>query len=435
VEVIEVDRQHDIVVIGGGIAGLVSAAYAARAGAAVLVLDRHELGGRARTTDRDGFRFNQGAHALYETGELRAALDELDVSVTGGPASLDVDVIVDGVVQRFPTGTRRLASTHAVRSKGRVALGALFARLLAGRGGRPVGRTVDEWFADLGLPEDAAALLHVLVHVATFVDAPDLLDAGAAADQLRRAVRGVRYLDGGWQTIVDGLADVARASGVRIVEHAEVTAIERGAHGWTVGTRTSEHRGTSVVLAGGSPSLSARLLDVDVDGLGEPGPPVRAACLDLGLADLARHTALFSADEPLYFSTHMPPARLGPDGTVVAHALRYLAPDEHPPPRPASERLWAHARAAGVGDGGATVLADRYLHDMTVAHGLPLARLGGLAGRPSVAVDGCPGAFLAGDWVGTSGMLSDAAAASAKVAASLAVEHVHRSGSRLAVSR
>ena len=59
----------------------------------------------------------------------------------------------------------------------------------------------------------------------------------------------------------------------------------------------------------------------------------------------------------------------------------------------------------------------RFLPAMTVAHALPLAEEGGLAGRPGVTRAGAAGVFLAGDWVGPRGMLADAAAASAEEAA------------------
>jgi hypothetical protein len=119
----------------------------------------------------------------------------------------------------------------------------------------------------------------------------------------------------------------------------------------------------------------------------------------------------------------MPPARLGPAGAVVVHAMRYLAPHESPTADEGRDDLWAHARAAGVGQAGAEVLADRYLHAMTVTHGIPLASRGGLDGRPPVVVASRPGAFLAGDWVGATGLLSDAVAASARTASAAAVRH------------
>jgi hypothetical protein len=64
---------------------------------------------------------------------------------------------------------------------------------------------------------------------------------------------------------------------------------------------------------------------------------------------------------------------------------------------------------------------QRYLHLMTVAHGTPQAATGGLAGRPPVSVTGRPGLFVAGDWVGPTGLLADAAVASGRAAAQQAV--------------
>ena len=56
---------------------------------------------------------------------------------------------------------------------------------------------------------------------------------------------------------------------------------------------------------------------------------------------------------------------------------------------------------------------------MTVSHALPLAAQGGLAGRPGPAVPGIRSLYVAGDWVGPEGLLSDASLASAHRAADL----------------
>ncbi len=53
---------------------------------------------------------------------------------------------------------------------------------------------------------------------------------------------------------------------------------------------------------------------------------------------------------------------------------------------------------------------------------LPLAIEGGLAGRRGPRVPGLAGVFLAGDWIGPDGYLSDASLASGRAAARLAIE-------------
>lgn len=56
---------------------------------------------------------------------------------------------------------------------------------------------------------------------------------------------------------------------------------------------------------------------------------------------------------------------------------------------------------------------------MVVTHLLPSPERG-LAGRPGVAVQGADGIYVAGDWVGQSGWLADAAMASGQRAGLLA---------------
>jgi len=68
-----------VVVAGAGPAGLTAALELARAGRSVVVVDREpEVGGLARTVERDGYRFDLGGHRFFtRVPEVRAIWDEL----------------------------------------------------------------------------------------------------------------------------------------------------------------------------------------------------------------------------------------------------------------------------------------------------------------------------------------------------------------------
>ena len=64
----------------------------------------------------------------------------------------------------------------------------------------------------------------------------------------------------------------------------------------------------------------------------------------------------------------------------------------------------------------------QYLPSLTVAHAEVTAAMGGVNGRPSTRLTAFDNVWIAGDWVGAHGQLSDAAAASAAAAAAGIVE-------------
>ncbi len=79
-------QATDVVVVGGGLAGLTAAVYLGRAGHRVTVIEKATaLGGRAVTQEKGGFSMNLGAHALYCDGAARRVLDALGVAAPGKP--------------------------------------------------------------------------------------------------------------------------------------------------------------------------------------------------------------------------------------------------------------------------------------------------------------------------------------------------------------
>jgi phytoene dehydrogenase-like protein len=409
-------ERHDIVVVGGGLAGLIATATAARLGTDVVLVEARGLGGRARTTARDGFQFNQGAHAVYRRGALAASAQRLGVTIDGATPALGGAHVWSGQARhRLPVRPADIARTKLLRMRSKLAARKVFSSLDDGVPSRYAHVSLSEFLADARAPADLTAFVEMFARLTTYANAPDLISAEAFIDQWRIGGGGVLYLHGGWQQLVDSFADVALRSGAKILDHRPVLDIAREGGDWVVRTAAGDLVGAALILAAGTPQHAQTLLGEDVGWAVQAGPVVRVACLDLGVARPPEVSFMLDMDEPYYLSTHAPPARLAPAEHQLISLARYLRPGEHLAPDMAQAGLWQHAERAGVQR--EHVVAERYLHEMVVAGGLPLASQGGAAGRPPVAVADHPGLFVAGDWVGGTGMFGDAAAASGEAAA------------------
>jgi len=72
----------DVIVVGGGIAGLTSAAYASRSGLKVLLLEKNEkCGGLVNSFEKDGFVFDGGVRALENAGIIIPMLRDLGIEI------------------------------------------------------------------------------------------------------------------------------------------------------------------------------------------------------------------------------------------------------------------------------------------------------------------------------------------------------------------
>jgi phytoene dehydrogenase-like protein len=412
----------DVVVVGGGLAGLAAAVAAADTGRTVTLLDAHGLGGRARTQDRNGYLFNTGPHAMYIDGPAHRVLKRFGIDPAGSePDAKRAMALVGGRLGLLPGGPVSMLRTDVLRAASKPKVAWLLGRLPRFRAADHAGVTLNEWLASNRIPDDAVALVHLMARLTTYVDAPDELAAEAVIGQLQGALgAGVRYVDGGWQTLTDRLAERARRAGAAVTTGAPVTSVEPQGGRTLVRTADREYAAAAVVVATGTPAAAAAVLGHRPAAWDRLGPEVEAASLDLGLAKVPRHRIILGADEPVYWSVHSDAARLAPEGRAMAHAMRYLPPGRDPGPADADRRRLADlARTAGVAD--ADIVESRFLRRVTVMGGFPTAAAGGLAGRPTAAVEGRDGVFVAGDWVGPVGLLADAALASGVEAARQAV--------------
>ena len=415
------DRATDVVVVGGGLAGLSAAATAARAGRSVALFEARHPGGRAAVTTVDpGVVFNAGPRAFYTGGPGEAALRHLGIEAHGGsPDTANSYCVRDGVLHPVPGDPLTLLRTRLLGLRSKVKVGSVLARLAKLDTASLASVSVSQWMADQGFDDDAVELLRMVLRTATYSNEVDDFSAGAAMGQVQLALGpGVRYLDGGFAQLVDALRDAATSAGATVIDHDAVRSVDphpSEPSAWVVRTSSRSVVARSVVVATGGPDAVERLLPVALDrsGLTEP---VTAACLELGVRRPPQHPLLLGVGVPLYLSRHTPAAAsLAPDGITVVHVVRYGARTSDEDRRD----LWAHA--ARVGLTSDDVVAERFLHKMVVCGGLPRPSTGGLAGRPAVTVPGVDGLYIAGDWVGREGLLADAALASGRRAAELAV--------------
>lgn len=195
--------HRHLTIVGGGLGGLVAAISAREAGFQVTVYEaRKELGGRARTTVGP-HRANWGPHVVYSDGPLWAWLDHRGLArpARRAPAVPRVVFRVDGKPRALPPA--------------RVASGILQLR----RQAAPIDVSFGQWAEErLGDPLTARRISNLL-GVGTFDHDPGRLSAAFMNELLQRATKlppRVRYIPGGWGTLVDRLADHARDIGVRI---------------------------------------------------------------------------------------------------------------------------------------------------------------------------------------------------------------------------
>lgn len=411
----------DVTIVGAGIAGLTAAVYLAKAGCRVLLLDKGaHAGGRALSAGIASASVNLGAHALFKSG--LPILQEVGVIPQGAaPKPPDTFVFEGENGEHTVLPLTRLLLGSFLKWHEKIQLLHFYSRLLRTNPSCLYNISLQAYLESQLPSKRVRSMVLALVRVSTYCDAPGLISAGAVIEQLKHGQ--VLYVDGGWQTLVNQLTENARQAGVTIRTRSSVREITGACPRMMLTLKDNTQVFSRFVISTAAPKETLAMLNPALTAgetaIYEQLIPVHAACLDLVMegVPLTKRNFVLGADYPWYYSNHSSAAAFSDQQShAVIHVMKYLPLSE------ASESLRDKLELEGFLDlvqpGWRNhVIKQRYLPRMLVSHAAVTAAQGGPAGRPGVAVEGRPGLYVAGDWVGPSGMLLNASLTSAKEAA------------------
>ncbi|MFG2732346.1 phytoene desaturase family protein [Streptomyces canus] len=324
----------DAIVIGSGIGGLTAAAFLARTGKRVLVLERHSTaGGATQVFRRAGYEWDAGLHYMGEVHRPQAGLTRIFDHISGGKLEWermpDVynRIVIGDRSYDFPSGAARFkermkeyfpAETEAIdryvdmvfeanraakpffahRSLPQPAADALYDDLCGPFRGFS-DRTVTEVLSELTGDEELRAVL--CGHFGDYCLNPGRASFGMHAMLIRHYIDGANFPVGGSGRLAETISDVIRAEGGAVLVAAEVASVLLSESGEARGVIMADGReflAPVVISDAGALNTMTRLLPqgADTAGITESclaiGPSLTWVVLNIGLKESAADLGL-----------------------------------------------------------------------------------------------------------------------------------------------
>lgn len=416
-------KQWDVVIIGGGLAGLVAANFLAKSNLSVLVIEKGKsVGGRAKTDRISDQLFNIGPHALYKKGKAKQILEQLGVELHGKSPKLDGLLIDNETHYTAPFNPVGVFTTRYFNTKDRFHWLKALLTILKTKSDSLSHLTFSQWVERVSPSKAVQSVLLLLARLSTYCNAPDQVSAKIVVSQLKSVMSGVLYLDGGWQSMIEQLQNKAVLLGSEIRSHQTVKWIipSKQVNTFEILLANGESISTKNILSTISPLELLKLLGEHVPTamkeLFSKFTPVKGATFGVALTQLPDPAKLFALDlnDPLYFSVHSTYARLSENPkNVILHVFKYLQPDEQVDVKAVKLELEQFLERVQPG-WKRYEITSRFIPHITVNERLPLLED---ETRLESSKSAIPGLYLAGDWASPDSILSEAAVTSANQAA------------------
>lgn len=412
-----IGNAYDVVIIGGGLSGLAAACYLAQEGKRVAVLDkRKSFGGRASTKEISGSFYNLGPHALYRKGEAVRILKELGVQLNGGTPSLEGKVFYNDRQYELPSNLLGILRTKLLDVKEKKEFIQMMLNIRKIDPTKYSQQTLEQWVENTIYYEKNKELLYMFGRLASYVNAPEIVNASAVLRMLQASLAGALYVNRGWQSIIEQLIEKAEMYGVTLLSNCTVEEIEVNtpickvsftekedlqvfSGRWIISTAPPGD--LLHILNGKESALFRQLLHECI--------PVKAACLDMTIKSPSQSQVDFALDmnQSFYYSNHSKAAKLTyhPNHQVI-HVMKYLKTNE----TATREQLLSFLEKINP-QWQEQVISQRFSPSLVVSHRCPTVSNDNLA---ACAVKQYPGLLLAGEWVCHDYLLAEGALISVK---------------------
>lgn len=428
--------RSEVIVVGGGFAGLATGALLAHAGAHVRVLERRPiLGGRALVVKQEGFTLNYGLH--YIVGGYRSPhhrilkhIDKLKTAPLMPVKPRLLHRMRDGQLYQVPSTPTDMLSTKLLSVRGKLSLPQAMLKIVTAKDEKLWRVPVGEWLDGVTREPTLRAFFLDLVGPLTFEAEAEALSAAHFAQVMRPFLmpKGpiALYPAGGWISMFDAFKQhiEERGGSVELKTPAERLEID-GGNVRGVWVNSELQHADHVVLALPPNELNELLKDTPISGLEterlQAIRPTMGVAIDLGVMGLENnHIGTIELPElngTLGIHNLFEPS-LAPAGGHLFQFLRFMTPAQmqdkadveqtEPLLLQVLEGIWPAFRDKVV---MRRTLVRNVLTAATHRYDQP---------RPTllpVKVDAVEGLYLAGDATASAGELSNSAGESAIAAA------------------